>query len=98
MLSRTKTNLRDLGNGLVMRRSLAEDADALSAFNGMIHGEDEADSQRLIAWTRDLLTRQHPTFRADDFIIIEESSTGRIVSSMNLIPQTWSYEGIEFGV
>jgi hypothetical protein len=98
MLSKTKTNLRDLGNGLIMRRSSAEDADALSAFNGMIHGEDEADSQRLIAWTRDLLTRQHPTFHADDFIIIEEPATGRIVSSMNLIPQTWSYEGIPFGV
>lgn len=98
MYTKTKTILRDLGNGLIMRRSSIEDVDALSAFNGMIHGEDEADSQRLIAWTRDLLTRQHPTFHADDFIIIEESATGRIVSSMNLIPQTWSYEGIEFGV
>jgi hypothetical protein len=81
-----------------MRRSTPQDADALSAFNGMIHGEDEADSKRLIAWTRDLLTRSHPTFHADDFIIVEESASGRIVSSMNLIPQTWSYEGIEFGV
>lgn len=98
MLTKNKTILRDLGNGLVMRRSTPEDAEALSAFNGMIHGEDEADAKRLIAWTRDLLTRPHPTFRADDFIIIEESATGRIVSSSNLIPQTWSYEGIEFGV
>jgi GNAT superfamily N-acetyltransferase len=98
MLTKQKTILRDLGNGLIMRRSSPKDADALSAFNGMIHGEDEADSQRLAAWTRDLLTRQHPTFHADDFIIVEESSTGRIVSSLNLIPQTWSYNGIRFGV
>ena len=48
--------------------------------------------------TRDLLTRPHPTFHADDFIIVEKSATGKIVSSLNLIPQTWSYEGIEFGV
>jgi GNAT superfamily N-acetyltransferase len=98
MLTKTKTILRDLGNGLVMRRSTPEDADALAAFNGMIHGEDDADEKRLGAWTRDLLTRPHPTFHADDFIIVEESATGRIVSSMNLIPQTWSYEGIEFGL
>ncbi len=98
MLTGQKTILRDLGNGLIMRRSSPEDADALSEFNGMIHAEDEADRKRLIAWTRDLLTRPHPTFHADDFTIVEESSTGRIVSTLNLIPQTWSYEGIEFGV
>ena len=98
MLSKTKIILRDLGNGLILRRSTPEDAEALSAFNGMIHSEDETDKQRLIQWTRDLLTRPHPTFNADDFLIIEEASTGRIVSSLNLIPQTWTYEGIEFGV
>jgi len=98
MLSKTQTILRDLGNGLIMRRSTSEDADALSEFNGRIHGEDEADSKRLTAWTRDLLTRPHPTFRVEDFTIVEESSSGRIVSSLNLIPQTWGYEGIEFGV
>jgi len=98
MFTKQKTIIRDLGNGLIMRRSSPADADALSAFNGMIHGEDEADNKRLVAWTRDLLTRPHPTLHADDFIIVEESATGRIVSSLNLIPQTWSYEGIEFGV
>jgi GNAT acetyltransferase-like protein len=29
---------------------------------------------------------------------VEEAGTGRIISSMNLIPQTWTYEGIPFGV
>ena len=98
MLTKQKNIIRDLGNGLVMRRSSPEDADVLSEFNGLIHGEDEADRSRVAAWTRDLLTRPHPTFNADDFTIVEESATGRIVSSLNLIPQTWSYEGVEFGV
>ncbi len=98
MFTGQKTILRDLGNGLIMRRSTPQDADALSEFNGRIHGEDEADSKRVGAWTRDLLTRPHPSFNTGDFTIFEESSTGRIVSSLNLIPQTWSYEGIEFGV
>lgn len=98
MLTQTKKIIRDLGDGLILRHGSPEDADALSRFNGKLHAEDEADELRLIAWTRDLLTRPHPTLTPEDFTIIEEASTGRIVSSLNLIPQTWSYEGIEFGV
>ena len=98
MLTKQKSLLRDLGDGLVMRRSTPEDAEALSAFNGEMHGDDEADSRRVAAWTRDLLSGSHPTFKVEDFTIVEEVSTGRIVSSLNLIPQTWSYEDVEFGV
>lgn len=98
MLTKQQTILRDLGNGLVMRRSTPEDAEALSEFNGRIHGDDGQDSLRVAAWTRDLLMRPHPTLSPNDFTIVEETATGRIVSSMNLIPQTWTYEGIEFGV
>ena len=98
MLTQTKKIIRDLGDGLILRHASPEDADALSQFNGQIHAENEVDRPYLIAWTHDLLTRPHPTLMPEDFTIIEESSTGRIVSSLNLIPQTWSYEGIEFGV
>ena len=98
MFTQQQTILRELGNGLLMRRATREDVDALSEFNANIHGEDDADRRGVAAWTRDLLTRPHATFQPGDFIIIEEASTGRIVSSMCLIPQTWSYEGIEFGV
>lgn len=98
MLTQTKKIIRDLGDGLILRHASPEDADALSQFNGEIHAKNEVDRLHLMAWTRDLLTRPHPTLTPEDFTIIEEASTGRIVSSLNLIPQTWSYEGIEFGV
>ena len=98
MFTKSQTILRDLGNGLVMRRSTPEDADALAEFNGKIHGENEADAKRVAAWTHDLLARPHPTLNPDDFTIVEEAATGRIASSLNLIPQTWTYDGIEFGV
>jgi hypothetical protein len=98
MFTREQSILRDLGNGLVLRRATPADADALAEFNGKIHGENEGDTQRVAAWTHDLLSRPHPTLRPDDFTIVEETATGRIVSSLNLIPQTWSYEGIEFPV
>ena len=90
--------IRDLGDGLVLRHSAPADAEALANFDGKIHGNDEADSIRVAAWTRDLLTRPHPTFGPGDFTVVEETATGRIISSCNLISQQWVYEGIPFGV
>ncbi|HSJ88489.1 MAG TPA: GNAT family N-acetyltransferase [Anaerolineales bacterium] len=98
MFTQQQSILRDLGKGLIMRRATPEDAYALSKFNGDIHGEDEVDRKGVMAWTSDLLTRPHATFQPGDFTIVEETATGRIVSSLNLISQTWSYQGIEFGV
>ncbi len=91
-------NAKNLGNGLIMRRSTAADADLLADFNARIHGDDELDRIRLAAWTRDLLAKPHPTFHANDFTVVAEAETGRIVSTLNLISQTWTYEGIPFGV
>jgi len=92
--------IKDLGDGLVLRRATPADADALAVFNSRIHSDDGPDKpdERVGAWTRDLLTRPHPTFQPDDFTIVEETATGRIVSSLNLLSQTWSYAGIPFGV
>lgn len=95
----TTTNIiRDLGNGLVLRRSTPADAEKLGDFNALIHTDTDEPDPRLRAWTRDLLERPHPTFCADDFTVIEEQATGRIVSSLNLISQTWTYDGIPFKV
>ena len=96
MFAKQKTIMRDLENGLIMRRSWPADADALAEFNRAIHADNDADAQCLAAWTHDLLARPHPTFQPDDFTIVEETTSGRIVSSMNLISQTWTYEGIRF--
>lgn len=92
--------LRELGNGLVLRRATAADTQALVAFNEHIHGtlERGEPDRRVGAWTRDLLERPHPTFNAGDFTIVEDVVTGKIVSSLNLIPQTWTYGGIPFGM
>jgi GNAT superfamily N-acetyltransferase len=71
----------------------------LAEFNAAIHTNDPAQpDQAAASWTRDLLTRPHPTFRADLFTVVDEAASGRIVSSLNLIPQTWSFGGIELGV
>ena len=97
---RDPTTLKDLGDGLILRRATVADAEALSAFNGEIHrdAEDDEPSEAVAACTRDLIEGDHPTCGAGDFTIVEVQSTGQIVSSLNIIPQTWAYGGIEFGV
>jgi len=99
-MSSNNTFLRDLGDGLILRRSTKADADKLTEFNSHIHAREDTGEpdERVGAWTRDLLTQPHPTFNVGDFTIIEDINTGQIVSSLNLISQTWTYHGIPFGV
>jgi hypothetical protein len=94
------TFLRDLGNGLILRRATPADTEKLVEFNSFIHSEigPEAPDTRVGVWVRDLLTKAHPTFHLEDFTIVEDTADGKIVSSLNLISQTWSYSGIPFGV
>lgn len=96
----THNTIRTLGDGLILRRSTAADADRLAEFNSKIHSDNgpEHPDERVEAWTHDLLAKPHPTCREDDFTFVEDTASGQIVSSMNLIPQTWVYEGIPFGV
>lgn len=91
---------RDLGNGLILRRSTLADAEPLADFNKMVFREPQATEpdELVAAWTRDLLSGDHPTFASDDYTIVAEAVTGRIVSAMCLISQTWRYDGIPFGV
>ncbi|MBV6395259.1 MAG: hypothetical protein HFACDABA_00834 [Anaerolineales bacterium] len=90
--------IRDLGNGLILRHASKRDARALADFNARMHGDDKADGLRVAAWTRDLIAKPHPTVTANDFMIVEETASRRIVSSLGLIPQTWTYDGIPFNM
>jgi GNAT superfamily N-acetyltransferase len=92
--------LRDLGDGLLLRRATPADTDALVAFHGDVHRDPgvEEPVEGVAALARDMLERDHPTMRAGDFTLVEDTRSGAIVSSLCLIPQTWSYGGIHFGV
>lgn len=91
---------RELGDGLILRSATLADTDSLVAYNACILSdmEKEEPDERVGAWTRDLMEGSHPTFKVSDFTLVEDTKTGKIVSSLNLISQTWSYAGIRFGV
>ena len=87
--------IRRLEDGLVLRRGRAEDADALSDFTAL-HVGPESPDEGMRHWTRDLMAGGLPGFGPHDFTLGEDTRTGAIVSTRNLISQTWSYEGVEF--
>ena len=87
----------DLGDGLRQRFATVADSEALAQFNGRIHGDD-GFSSIVAQWTRELVSPIHPLVGPDNVTLVEDTHTGQIVSSMCLIPQTWTYDGIPFEV
>ncbi|NPV09457.1 MAG: GNAT family N-acetyltransferase [Anaerolineae bacterium] len=92
--------IRDLGDGLVLRRGRREDTEALVKLYGQVfcNRETREPNPYMAAWTRDMLTRPHPTIRPQDFTVVQRTEDGEIVSALVLISQTWAYEDVEFGV
>ena len=89
--------IRRLGDGLVLRRGRVGDTEALADFTAM-HVGPEAPDEGIRHWTRDLMKGDLPGFGPADFTIVEDTRTRAIVATLNLISQTWSYEGVEFPV
>ena len=81
----------DLGNNLKLRFATPADTDALAEFNTRLHEEVSVGPG-----IRDLMSGDHPTCQASDFTVVEDTETGKIVSSLCLISQTWTYSGIPF--
>ncbi|HEY0069530.1 MAG TPA: GNAT family N-acetyltransferase [Chloroflexia bacterium] len=88
----------DLGDGLVMRKARPEDRERLAEFHAynLLDIGEKGPNEGLHAWMLDLMSGEHPTFRPGDFILVEDTVAGKIVSSIGLISQTWTYEGIPF--
>ena len=89
-----------LDDRLILRRATPADLDRLLALQSLAlrdPGDEKAD-ERILFWTRDLMSGDHPTFEASDFTLVEDQESGTIASSLCLISQTWSYGGVPFGV
>jgi hypothetical protein len=92
------TNLPcDLGDGLVLRFATLADAEPLGQFTGRIFGGERFD-EMTAAWTRDYVSESHPAVGPTNVTIVEDTRHQKIVSTMCLIPQTWTFAGIPFGV
>ncbi len=88
---------RDLGDGLTLRWATPDDAEAVAQFNLAMHSDPPGEEKFLYYWTHDLMRGDHPTTKAGDFTVVTDAD-GRVISSLNLISQTWAYDGIPFAV
>lgn len=90
----------DLGDGLTLRWATTGDTEALVDFNVQVHSDNPEEPEIWLGhWVRDLMNGKHPTTKPSDFtVVVDENAGGKIVSSLNLISQTWAYGGIEFPV
>lgn len=85
-----KEVIKDLGEGLVLRRGTIEDVEALVKLHDDVQKEGE--------WTRSLVDGSHPNTDYKNFIMVEDTNKNIPVSSLGFIPQTWTYGGKEFSV
>lgn len=92
--------IRDLGDGLVIRSAMVSDTDALVdlQINAFAHPDTGELDMYLGGWTRDLMSGKHPTFQPHDFLVVQDTKTDALVSCMCLLSQTWSLDGVSFGV
>lgn len=88
---------RDLGNGLVLRVATSDDVEQLARFNGWIHGPDHVGEAEA-AWTRDFMSPAHPSCGPSNVFLVEDTRAGKVVSTMCMFPQTWTYAGIPIPV
>jgi len=80
--------LRDLGNGLLIRRATADDIEDVAALHGRNHDNDVA------GWVRAMMANAYASPEPDYFLLVEDTGAGRIVSSLGVIPGVSCYCGI----
>ncbi|HRL12348.1 MAG TPA: GNAT family N-acetyltransferase [Aggregatilineales bacterium] len=98
---------QQLDGGLLIQ-TLDEDPsllDDLADFHGAVQrDEGEADALDVTYWIRDFASGRLPNMtHADIYMVIDPArhapgDGGSIVSAINLIPQTWHYEDVPFGL
>ena len=91
---------RELHEGLVVRS--AEPQDTAALVDLQIHAFANPDTNEpdiyLGGWTRDLMGGKHPIFKPQDFLVVEDTKTRALVSCVCWLSQTWSMDGVAFGV
>jgi hypothetical protein len=79
---------RDLGDGLVLRLATPADAEAVAACHNRNQNAEVAD------WVRAMMENAYGSPEPDHFLVVESTATGRIVSSIGIVPGRTHYAGL----
>ena len=95
---RDAQTIRDLGDGLVLRRACPDDVEAVCAFNAVVHADPpDWKVTRLVGeWTRELMDGRHPRCCADDFVLVHDTRRNRLASSLCLLSHRLRYGDVPF--
>jgi hypothetical protein len=91
---------RDLGEGLLLRWSTADDADRLCQLYADVYRDapNAPLNQRVPIWVRDMMSGRHPLITPGEFAVVEHTGTGAIVAATCLLGQSWQYAGIQIAI
>ena len=88
---------RDLGDGLVLRWSTAQDAGRVGEVVAEVFGSEEKPAEDQRKAVLESFRPSYPHGGPGDWALVEHLPTGQIVSATALMNQTWTYDGIPFG-
>ena len=76
-----------LEDNLVLRAATIDDAEQTIELNRFIHGNPEKNEpdDAVAAWTVDLFAGYNPLIGPSDFTVVEDTNTGKIVSTICLM-------------
>jgi GNAT superfamily N-acetyltransferase len=93
---------RDLGDGLVLRWSTAEDTERIATLHSIVFRDkaEEPPNTNAIRIMHRLMNGDYPLMGPNDFGVIEDTSKegNPVVACTSLWKHTWTYEGIPFSV
>jgi hypothetical protein len=89
---------RDLGNGLILRWSTAEDTENIAQLCSMVFRDkaDEPANEFMLHWIRRLMRGDHPLMGPGDFGVVEDTQKegNPLVACTCLWRHNWEYEGV----
>jgi hypothetical protein len=94
--ARPEDVIEDLGDGLLLRRARSEDIEANAAFQSVVQADppDFEPFEHIAHWVRQLMDGSHPICRARDFLLVHDTRSDQVVSSLGLLSHTLAYDGI----
>ena len=96
------TYRRDLGDGLILRWSTANDTEKIAQLCSMVfrNKADEPANEFMLYWIWRLMRGDHPVMGSGDFGVVEGTyKEGKpIVACTCLWRQNWEYEGVLFAI
>lgn len=89
---------QNLGNGLQLRWATPADNPQLVELAFQVLDEGETTSPFVKIFVQDWVDDKFPLLRHEDITVVEDTSNGKIVSSMCLFSEVWHYGEIPFKV